>query len=188
MTMQVKRQKDNRVVKCVLHRVADIPGGVTVETASLGGNALFEGTPIGKGDNGLFKVCKTAQVVTEATATATTYEVAKGHHFKVGDRFATASCNGQVIAAIDKSDATKDIITVSTTLGAVVKANETAFESSGANKTLKVTPVTVVGSNHDVEANDNIFTDAWVFAVIRESNAPAVNDAIKAALKGVAYV
>lgn len=48
MTMQIKRKKDNRVVKCILHRVADIPGGVTVETATLGGKALFEGTPLGK--------------------------------------------------------------------------------------------------------------------------------------------
>ena len=56
MTMQVKRKKDNRVVKCVVARVADIPGGVTVETASLGGKALFEGTPLGKGANGIYNV------------------------------------------------------------------------------------------------------------------------------------
>ena len=175
-------------MKCILHRIADIPGGVTVKTANLGGTALFEGTPIGKGKDGVFEVCKTAQIVTKAEANATTYEVAKGHHFKVGDRFATADCNGQTITAIDKSNPAKDVITVGTTLGAVVKAGTCAFESSGANKTLKVVPVAIAGSNEDVDANSNLFVSAWVHAVVRESNAPIVNDAIKNGIKNVSYV
>lgn len=188
MSLTIKRKKDNRVVKCILHRVADIPGGVTVQVANLGGSALFEGTPLGKGSNGLYVVCKTAQVITEANASATTYEVAKGHHFKVGDRFATDDCNGQTITAIDKSDAAKDVITVGTTLGAIVKAGTCAFESSGANKTLKVAPVAIAGSNYDVENGENLFTDAWVIGVVNTANAPIVNDAIKQALKTIAYV
>ena len=175
-------------MKCILHRIADIPGGVTVKTANLGGTALFEGTPIGKGKDGVFEVCKTAQVITQADASAKTYDVAKGHHFKVGDRFATADCDGQTITAIDKSNPAKDIITVDTTLGAVVKAGTCAFESSGANKTLKVIPVAIAGSNEDVDANSNLFVSAWVHAVVRESNAPIVNDAIKNGVKNVSYV
>lgn len=189
MSLTIKRAKDNRVVKCILHRIADIPGGVTVKTANLGGTALFEGTPIGKGKDGVFEVCKTAQIVTEAEASATSYEVAKGHHFKVGDRFATADCNGQTITAIDKSDATKDIITVGTTLSASkIAAGTCAFESSGANKTLKVVPCAIAGSNEDVDANSNLFVSAWVHAVVREANAPIVNDAIKNGVKNVSYV
>lgn len=188
MSLTIKRKKDNRVVKCILHRVADIPGGVTVQVANLGGSALFEGTPIGKGSNGLYVVCKTAQVITEATDAATTYEVAKGHHFKVGDRFATAACSGQTITAIDKTDAAKDVITVGTTLGAKIAAGTCAFESSGANKTLKVTPVAIAGSNYDVENGDNLFVDAWVIGVVKEANAPAVDNAIKSALKSIVYV
>lgn len=188
MSLTIKRKKDNRVVKCILHRVADIPGGVTVQVANLGGSALFEGTPLGKGSNGLYVVCKTAQVITKANASATTYEVAKGHHFKVGDRFATDACDGQTITAIDKSDAAKDVITVGTTLGAIVKAGTCAFESSGANKTLKVAPVAIAGSNYDVENGENLFTDAWVIGVVNTANAPIVNDAIKQALKTIAYV
>lgn len=188
MSLTIKRAKDNRVVKCILHRIADIPGGVTVKTANLGGTALFEGTPLGKGKDGVFEVCKTAQIVTKAEASATTYEVAKGHHFKVGDRFATDACNGQTITAIDKSDATKDIITVGTTLGAVVNAGTCAFESSGANKTLNVVPIAIAGSNEDVDEKSNLFVSAWVHAVVRESNAPIVNDAIKNGVKNVSYV
>ena len=108
--LHIKRAKDNRVVKCIVHRIADIPGGVTVSVANLGGNDLFEGTPIGVGANGLFVVCKTAQIVTKSEANATQYEVAKGHHFKVGDRFATDACNGQKITNIDKSNPAKDVL------------------------------------------------------------------------------
>ena len=188
MALAIKRQKDNRVVKCVLYRVADIPGGVTVSVAGLGGSALFEGTPIGKGANGMYKVCKTAQILTAATATATTYEVAKGHHFKAGDRFATDACNGQLISSIDKSAPDKDVITLGATLGAAVTAGTCAFESAGANTTLNVTPIAFAGSNEDVQANDNLFVSAWVIGVIREANAPIVNSAIKTALECVVYV
>lgn len=188
MGLRIDRKNDKRVHKSILHRVADIPGGISIEVSKLGGSTLYEGTPFGKGSNGLYSVSKTAKVLTEAPATATEYEVAKGHHFKAGDKFATASCNGQAITAIDKSDASKDIITVGTTLGAVVKAGTVAFESEGANKTLKVTPLGVVGSNEDVIAGDNLFVSAWLMAVVKESNAPAVDATIKAALKGVIYV
>lgn len=188
MGMIIKRQKDNRVVKCILHRVADIPGGVTVKVADLGGSSLFEGTPIAIDSDGLGHVCKTAQVIAEAVNDAVAYDVAKGHHFKVGDRFATAACNGQTITAIDKSDAAKDVITVGTTLGAKIDAGTCAFESSGANKTLKYTPKVFAGSNEDVNANDNLFVSAWAIGVLKESNAPIVNDTIKSALKGVVYV
>ena len=186
--LTIKRAKDNRVVKSVLHRIADIPGGVTVKVANLGGTALFEGTPLGMGADGLWNVCKTAQVITEANNAATTYEVAKGHHFKVGDRFATADCNGQTITSIDKSDPAKDVITVGTTLGATVKAGTCAFESSGANKVLKVSPTVIVGSNMDVELGSNLWVDAWVIGVVKKANAPIVNTTIEAALKGVVYV
>lgn len=188
MSLTIKRKKDNRVVKCILHRVADIPGGVTVSVANLGGSALFEGTPLAVGGNGLYVVVKTAQIVTAATAAATTYEVAKGHHFKVGDRFATDACDGQLITAIDKTDPAKDVITVGTTLGAEITAGTCAFESKGADKTLKNTPVAIAGSNYDVESGENLFTDAWVIGVVRKANAPIVNDAILTALKNIAYV
>lgn len=188
MSLTIKRKKDNRVVKCILHRVADIPGGVTVSVANLGGSALFEGTPLAVGSDGLFVVVKTAQIVTAANATAKAYEVAKGHHFKVGDRFATDACNGQLITAIDKTDPAKDVITVGTTLGAEVAAGTCAFESKGADKTLKNTPIAIAGSNYDVESGDNLFTDAWVIGVVNKANAPIVNNAILTALRNIVYV
>ena len=66
--------------------------------------------------------------------------------------------------------------------------NTCAFESSGENKTLKVVPGAIVGSNMSVEPGENLFVDAWVMGVVRKSNAPIVNKAIEDALKNVAYI
>lgn len=186
--LQVKRQKDKRVIKSILHRIADIPGGVTINTSELGGKSLFEGTPIGPGSDGMYHVQKTALIVTTANATATDYEVAKGHHFKTGDYFATESCVGKQITAIDKSDPAKDVITLSATLGAEVKSGTCAFLSNGAAKTVKYKANSVAGSNEDVEEGDNLFVSAWLHAVVRRGNAPVVNDTIESTMKGVSYI
>lgn len=188
--MKITRAKDNRVVKAILSRIADIPGGVTVSNADLGGSAIVEGTPVGYlSTDGLYHVCKTAKVITEAAADATTYDVAKGHHFKVGDYFATEGANGKAITAIDKTtNAAKDVITLSATLGAIIAAGTTAFQSAAGNKTLKYPPTAIVGSNYDVEASTNIWSDAWVLAVVRTGNAPVVNATVTATLKGIHYV
>ena len=117
----IEGMKDSRVVKCILHRVADIPGGGTVAVAGLGGKGLAEGTPLGRGANGLYVVCKTARVLTTANASATVYEVNKGSHFNVGDRFATDgdyTKASDVIKDIDKSDPKFDVITLAATIGA----------------------------------------------------------------------
>lgn len=192
MGLQIKRQKDSRIVKCILHRVADVPGGVTVKTAELGGDLLVEGTPLAyAAADGMYHVTKTALIVSDAADSATTYDVAKGHHFKVGDRFATEGANGQVISAIDKTTNTdKDVITVGTTLGvAITAASKTvAFESTGANKTVKYAPTAIAGTSEDVVASDNLFIDAWVMAVVREGNAPKVNTTLKTSLKGINYI
>ena len=190
MALKITRSADSRVVKAILHRIADVPGGVTVNTSELGGSALKEGTPLAySATDNMYHVCKTAKVVTAATATEVNYEVEKGHHFKVGDRFATEGANGQLITAIDKTtNATKDIITVGTTLGAVVAVGTVAFQSSGANKTLNQVPTVVAGSNYDVLAGESLFVDAWIVAVLRTANAPAVNPTVTASLKCISYI
>jgi hypothetical protein len=187
--LTIKRESENRVIKSILHRIADIPGGVTVSVADLGGSALVEGTPLALTTNGLFHVCKTAKIVTEAANNAVNYEVAKGSHFKVGDYFATEASNGKQITAIDKTtNADKDVITLSATLGTLTAVGVVAFESAAANKVLKHIPNAIAGSNYDVVANDNLFVDAWLIAVVRTGNAPAVNDTVKTALKGIHYI
>lgn len=189
--LKIERNSDSRVIKAILHRLADVPGGVTVSVADIGGSVLKEGTPIAySAADSMYHVCKTTRIITDATISATTYDVAKGHHFKVGDRFAITGANGQLITVIDKTNASKDVITVGTTLGVVITAasKTTAFEASGTNQTPKYAPNAIVGSNYDVVASDNLFVDAWVIAVVREGNAPVVNAALTATLKGVNYI
>jgi hypothetical protein len=190
--LKIERSKDSRVIKAIVHRLADIPGGVTVKVAELGGSAIVEGTPLAYASaDGMYHVCKTALIVSDAANDATAYDVAKGSHFKVGDRFATEGANGQLITAIDKTTNTdKDVITVGTTLGvAITAASKTvAFESAAGNKVPKYVPTAIAGSNYDVVASDNLFTDAWVVAVVRSGNAPVVNDTLKGTLKGIHYI
>lgn len=191
MALKITRSADSRVVKAITQRLADIPGGVTVSVADLGGVALKEGTPIGLASDGLFHVSKTALIVSDATATAVVYDVAKGSHFKVGDRFATEGADGQLITAIDKTtNADKDMITVGTTLGVVITAasRTVAFQSAGVNRLPKYAPTAVAGSNSDVLAGESLFVDAWILAVLRIGSAPLVNGTLIASLKGIHYI
>ena len=189
MGLIIKRKKDSRVVKCIFHRIADIPGGVTINVANLGGSSLLEGTPIAKGSNDLYEVVKTAQVITNASQGATTIEVAKGHHFKVGDKIAFSSTNkGNAITAIDKSNAAKDVITLSALAGDITAGACGVETTSTTTYAPKYKACAVVGSNNDVEAGSNLFTDAWVIGVVNKANAPIVNADIEDALKGVCYV
>lgn len=113
MALRIERKADSRVIKAILHRIADIPAGVTIKTADLGGSVLYEGTPVATDSNGLYKVLKTGKVVTEYTS-GTSIQIAKGHHFKVGDKIANeAGTEYAEITAIDKTtNADKDVLTL----------------------------------------------------------------------------
>ena len=189
MGLKIERKADVRANKCILNRVADIPGGVTIKTSVLGGLALVEGTPIGPVAGDMYGVTKTAKVITAAAIDAVVYEVAKGHHFKVGDFFGTAACNGKAITAIDKASSTaKDTITLATTLGAVIAVGTVAVQTGDGTKVPLVTPTAIVGSSNDVEVTNNLFVDAWPLAIVTAGNAPGVDANIKTALKGVFYI
>lgn len=188
MSLTIKRNSDSRAIKCIMHRVADIVGGVCVDVSKLGGSVLLEGTPMGKGSNGLYRVVKTAVVVADATSSDTEYQVAKGHHFLAGDKISDGNKNAQTISSIDKSNAAYDVITVGTTLGGALSEGDVLFEANSGAKTLAVTPICIAGSTYDVEASTNLFVDAWCIAAVRAANAPAVNSAIKTAMPAVVYV
>lgn len=185
--MSVKGKKEEFVKKVIQHRIADIRGGVGVRSSTLGGDYFFEGTPLGAPTSGLADVVKFATLVTQAANSATNYEVAKGHHFKVGDVVMSAEgAKAYAITAIDKTtNAAKDIITLATTLGVVVNVGEHLMEAAavtaGTDSALKVVPQTINGTNQPVGAKENIFTDAWLIAVTTDK-LPA---AILSKLKGI---
>lgn len=285
--LTIERKTDNRAVKCVLHKLADIPGGVTVSVANLGGAVLLEGTPLCVGGGGLYNVVKTGKVVT-AYPLGATLDIAKGHHFKAGDKIANeAATMYATITAIDKTThPDKDVVTLASVFpgtldvgaliilvtatenaavthgavvqGAVASTSATSFNVDKGNKlavgdfvastaesggmtgkqitnidrgsdlydtitvgtgigvaladdevlvvvtasggttakefavpptiTKQPNAIAVAGTTYDVVANSNLFVDAWLMAVVKESQSPYVTAGIKAALKGVIYV
>ena len=128
--LKIDRKKDNRVIRAFTHKVADIPNGITVSADDLTQKVLHEGTPVGKDENGLYHVVKVAVLTDDATNSATTYTVKKGHNFKVGDVLMLAP-GGAAYAitaiATNSGDGSKDDLTVGTTLGVAAKAGDSLY-------------------------------------------------------------
>lgn len=193
MGLQITRKKDTRVVRAFTHKIADIPGGVTVSVAELSQKVLAEGTAIGKDAAGLYHVVKVAVLVATAAADATTYDVAKGHDFKKGD-FIMLKEGGKAyaITAIDASDATKDVITVGTTLGAAAAKGDALYqadaESAATASKFKYAPFALVGESYDVEPGSNLVVNAWTIGQIREANIKPLGAVVKAKLTGIQFI
>lgn len=121
--MTVKKRRDDLTPKYVIHKVADVRGGVSVAASELGGNYLREGAVLSAPVEGITHVVKTGEVVAEVAAADKTIKVSKFHNFKVGDIIMTA-LNGaaHAITAIDESSKKFDTITVKTALGAIPSA------------------------------------------------------------------
>ena len=132
--LRIDRKKDNRVIRAFTHKVADIPNGITVSADDLTQKVLHEGTPVGKDENGPYHVVKVAVLTDDATNSATTYTVKKGHNFKVGDVLMLAP-GGAAYAitaiATNSGDGSKDDLTVGTTLGVAAKAGFTSQPRPG---------------------------------------------------------
>jgi hypothetical protein len=154
--LKISRSNDSRVVKAILHRIADIPGGVAVKASVLGGPSLVEGTPLSAGTSGLMEVIKTAKVAEAYTATGASIKVAKGSHFVVGDHFADpAYTDYATISAVDRSNAAYDLLTLSNTMSINLALNSVIIECTadatvthdgvvqGAHSTTTVTDIRV---------------------------------------------
>lgn len=186
--MIVTRKKDAEYKKVIMHRIADIRGGVGIKTSVLGGDVLLEGTPVGAPVNGICEVLKVAKVYEDATNAATDYKVAKGSHFKAGD-FLTIKAGdiAYAITAVDKSNAAYDVLTVGTTLGTAVSAGDLLVAAKAQSTTkaskLAVEPVGIVGTTVlDVTPTSNVQSDVWVMAVCKGAEIPA---AVVAQMKGI---
>ena len=180
----ITRKSDSRVLRAFVHKLADIPNGVTVATTELvNGGILPEGAIVGKDSStGVYHLIKTAVLAANAANDATTYTVKKGHHFKVGDFIMLAvGAKAYAITAIatNSGDSSLDDITVGTTLGAAATAGACIMQAA---------PYAVVGDSYDVVANTNIFAEAWLIGVVKAAMAPAISDAIKAKVSGVHFI
>lgn len=188
MGMTVKRNRDTRTPRVIMHKVADIRGGVSVYSSDLGGDYLREGAVLSAADEkGICHVVKFAQVVAEVQASDKTIKVGKFHNFAVGN-FIMSGVGGKAyaITAIDTtSSKTYDTITIGTAIGAVAKDGfiiEAAAQSADTSSALKYVPQTIVGTGKVVEKGGNIDTDAWLIAVTKGNPLP---DCIAEHLKGI---
>lgn len=91
-----------------------VQGGFTLDKANVSvGDVIGRGAVIDFNEaTRSAKVVKTAKVTEAANNTATSYKVAKGHNFKVGDKFGAKN-----ITAIDTANADYDTVTVDATIG-----------------------------------------------------------------------
>lgn len=191
--LKIDRKKDNRVIRAFTHKVADIPNGITVSADDLTQKVLHEGTPVGKDENGLYHVVKVAVLTDDATNSATTYTVKKGHNFKVGDvlMLAPGGAAYAITAIATNSDGSKDDLTVGTTLGVAAKAGDSLYlaaKAGASGAAFKYAPVALVGESYDVDALSNHIVNAWTIGQIRESNIPPIGAEVKAKLTGIQFI
>lgn len=192
MTMTVRRRKDTATPRVLLHKVADVRGGVSVATSELGGDYLPEGAVLSAAADGICHLVKVARVTAEVGATDTAIKVAKMHNFKVGDYvMAKADDKAYAITKIDTSAKDYDTITVGTTLGAIAvggfltEAKAEATGASGSKSEIKYQPQSVNGTGKPVVAGSNLDTDAWVIGVTKGNALP---DFIASALKCIVNI
>lgn len=176
MSMTVTRRKDTDVRNPLVHKIADIRGGVCVAAQDLTQDYLPAGTPISKPASGIAHVCKFAILQASAANDATTYKVLKGHNLKVNDKiFAVSGGKNYAITAISTSNSAYDELTVGTSLGvalaegaAIYQGGATAGATAGA---FLHTPFAITGTGAHV-SDTNIIVDAWIHAVTQGNPLP----------------
>ncbi|UTA66656.1 hypothetical protein [Emticicia sp. 21SJ11W-3] len=175
-------------------KLEDISGGITIAAADFtDGTVVQAGSVVGKDNNGLYHVLKTARLHTAAGNTATSYLVFKGHGFKTGDFIAALTgAKAYAITGIDTSNADYDTLTVATTLGVAVAQYGGVFQAAAEATTntsaFKVTPFAVTGHAIKVKAGETNAVDAWLRATLFEANAPVATAQMKAALPQILWV
>ncbi|MGV0921897.1 hypothetical protein ACTS94_16370 [Empedobacter falsenii] len=173
--LQISRSKGRKPTRCILHKVADIPGGVAIDPATIEDDYLLEGAPLAKGKSGLYEVVANAVVSKAADTSATSIDVLKGSHFKVG-----TTILGAKVTAIDKSKADFDTLTLDKGLSKAVVKGDVIGEAK--------TVIAVCGEEKNVTDKGNVFVSAWVIAVIQESNCPGLTTEQKAIAPTLVYV
>lgn len=173
MVMTVKKTKDSRTKEYIMHRIADVRGGVSVATSELGGDYLAESTPL-YFSGGKWHALKIARVAEKTTSTSV--KVQKTHNLKVGDvLLMTVGEKAASVSKIDTSAKGYDIITLSAALG-TINAGAVLVEAAEAQTTsgaaLKHAVDALVGTGKPIEPNSNVITDAWLIGVINDVNFP----------------
>lgn len=202
--MFLKREKEFQYHPAIIKMLEDVVGGGIISRADLR-TALFDNQPldelppycvVGRDENGVWHVVKTALVTEAADAEATTVKVAKNHLFAVGD-FVTIGgvLDGasDKITAIDKSNSAYDTITLASKIGAaavgaiLICVKERADAGSAALAVDESELVITINKVDLTVANQS--TGLMVRGTINEGNMPFPLDAdLKAKMPLIRFV
>ena len=179
-------------VKAFVSKQMDIYGGVTLASGDLTQEVVFDGTPIGRDENNLYHVIKTAQI-TQVNTGNSTYTVKKGHNFKVGD-FVAIQLGGLAsqITGINAEGETEDVFTVGAVLEESASTGSVLFEakeaSTSTTSAFRYEPVGLTGTPIYIEDDTNHFCDCVTGGKVKEAQCPPLNPAIKSALSDISFV
>jgi len=152
---------------------------------------IVAGTPVGFDESTrIATILKTAKVYADATNTATTIQVKKGHLFKVGNYIGhVIGGKAYAITAIDTTNSSYDTLTVGTTLGVALVAGDTIFQSSATGATACVYYVTPKALSYaTVIMSTGQAIDAVIEGIVYARRIPSLDDTIKAQIRTVSDI
>ena len=188
MSMTVKRTRAVRTPRVMIHKTADVRGGVSVATSELGGDYLPEGAVLSAPVDGICHVVKVAVLTAAAAAADKQIKVAKHHCFKAGDAVMAAEGGVAVkVESVDSSGKTSDTITLSAALGALAAGGAVALaaEVGDDGAALKYAPQSVNGTGKNFSPTSNLDTDAWLIGVTKGNVLPSF---VEKGLKGIVNI
>lgn len=128
------------------------------------------------------KVVKNATIVEAANASATSYKIAKNSLISVGMYLGTGA-KGAEVTAIDKTNASYDLVTVAATIGAAVTVGQVLFEATAVGGT---TPKNVANklnyARTKVEGGATVTAVGRAYEVIESKLKLPISDKDKASL------
>jgi len=194
--MYFKKETENQYLPFEITCLEAKTGGYILGIDDLGegiGDELPGGALLAPDSNGVGRLVKTAALHADATDSATTYQVEKGHAFKVGQVVVNTALDGAAVAidAIDTTNADYDVITVSATIGVALVAGKLLIEASAVatagNGAFKYKPEGISRTKIDLTVA-NQSTGLMVRGTVNEANlASYVDDSIKALLPHIIF-
>lgn len=167
MGMTVKRRKDSNVPHVMIHKIADVRGGVSVKTADLPSDVDFlpEGTFLERPAGGICSVKKYAMLYEDTQVTATSVKIEKGSLLNVGDIIVGDGINDNVKVVAITRDGSYDTITTDKKIGS--EASEKIGVGTFIYRDSVSEVYAVTGTGMPIRKGDNINVDAWLIGVMR---------------------
>lgn len=156
--MNIKKENELQSVPVFVEIGWDYPGGGTLDKTGFTEGEILKAGSLAKFDEStrLVTILKTAKIVETAASDATTYKISKGSRLASSEVVANAvGGKSYAISGINTSNADYDVITVGTTLGALV-AGDIVFHSAASGATAGALKVVVNGIvRNDVQVKSN---------------------------------